>query len=351
MKKPRVIIADTDFSYIIPLYNKFVDEFFDKIDIEIIDNKDYFDELFSSPQKVDILIISEELFNDNLFRHNIEYIFLMTEQVREAQTAELKVNKIYKYTSIKDVFSQIVGKSASVLDIDDIKKEPQIVLIYSASGGCGKSTLALGLSACLAKNYQRVLYINASRIQIFQRMLENPSPITANEVYASLLKGGENVYSEIKHVIRKEGFNYLPPFKTSLISLDLPFSVFLDIAVGAKKSNEYDYIIVDADNTFDLDKANLLNASDKVLLIMSQHEASIYATNILITNISGINSDKYLFICSNFDKDKPNAIISSKIPPNFTISEYVEHIVHFDTLKCEDLIDVIGIQKVAYLLI
>ena len=59
MAKPRIVIVDSDINYIIPLQMKFVDEFFEKIDLEIITDPIYFNDLFSTPQKIDILIISE----------------------------------------------------------------------------------------------------------------------------------------------------------------------------------------------------------------------------------------------------------------------------------------------------
>ena len=36
MAKPRIIIADTDISYIVPLQLKFVEDFFEKVELEII---------------------------------------------------------------------------------------------------------------------------------------------------------------------------------------------------------------------------------------------------------------------------------------------------------------------------
>ena len=84
MAKPRIIIADTDISYIIPLQLKFVEEFFEKVEIEIITDKEYYNQLFSTPQKADILIVSEELYDVSLQRHNIGNIFLMTEQIGRA---------------------------------------------------------------------------------------------------------------------------------------------------------------------------------------------------------------------------------------------------------------------------
>ena len=50
MAKPRVIIADTDAGYIIPLQLKFAEDFFEKVDLEIITDTDCFESLFSTPQ-------------------------------------------------------------------------------------------------------------------------------------------------------------------------------------------------------------------------------------------------------------------------------------------------------------
>ena len=41
MEKPRIVIIDDDFSYIIPLQSKFVYEFLDDVEIEIITSEDY----------------------------------------------------------------------------------------------------------------------------------------------------------------------------------------------------------------------------------------------------------------------------------------------------------------------
>mgnify|MGYP002553463125 CR=1 FL=1 len=142
MPKARVIVADTDINYIIPLQLKFAEEFFDAIDLEIISDRSYFEELFASPQKADILVVSEELYDTSLQRHNISNIFLMTEQYEENQTAELNVNRIFKYTSIKEIFNEIIGKSASELKIQKENQKPKIVLVYSACGGTGKTTIA-----------------------------------------------------------------------------------------------------------------------------------------------------------------------------------------------------------------
>lgn len=352
MASPRIIIADRDINYIAPIQLKFIEEFFDKIQLEVITDEDYYDQYFSNPRNVDILIVSEDFYDRSLSRHNISHIFLMTEDQEEENTAELTVNKIYKYTSIKEIFNEITGKSSDVLNLFvENKKEPELLLVCSANGGSGKTTVAMGICGCLTKNYKRVLYINASYIHTFQRLIDNSAPISSSEVYSSLIKGEGAVYKDIKHVIRKENFFYLPPFKTSLLSLGIPYSLYTKIANEAKQSGDYDYVVVDTDAKYDEDIAELLNLSTKVIVVVNQNESSIYSTNILISNLNGVNSEKYFFVCNDFNKDQDNALISPDIKPGFIISEYVEHIEHFDKLKAKDLEKVSGIQKTAFLII
>ena len=352
MAKPRIIIADTDVNYIIPLQLKFVEDFFEMVDVEIITEEAYFEELFSTPQRADILIVSEELYSQAMQRHNISHIFVMNEQYEEDQTADLNVNHIFKYTSIKEIFNEITGKSADVLKIQqDGKQDTQVILFYSASGGVGKTTAAMGVCASLTKNYKRVLYINAARLQVFHHMLENPSAITAADVYAKLASADADVYTGIKHVIRKELFSYLPPFKAALMSLGLEYSIFEKIIASAKKSGEYDFIVVDADVTFDEHKAALFNVADKVMVVVKQTLASVLATNVLVSNINGAGADKYVFICNDFDKEEDNALISPNISLKFTVSDYIDHFRHYEGMKPDDLARESSIQRTAFLII
>lgn len=354
MAKPRVVIADTDAAYVVPLQLKMVEDYFDRLDLEIITSREYFDKLFSTPQNIDILIISDVLYSQSMQRHSIGHTFVMTEEYEEEATADLRVNRIFKYTSIKEIFNEIRSKSGAVLpDGDNIKKEPQIVLVYSATGGVGKTTVAMGLCACLIQNYKRVLYINASCLQTFQYKLENTSPITGADIYVKLGNAQDNIYNEIKHVLRKEAFTYLPPFKAALMSLMLKYSVFGKIALSAKRSNEYDFIVVDADSTFDEDKAQLMKIADKVLIVTEQTLGSVCATNVLVDNINGMSEDKFHFICNNFSKDADNALISPNVTLKFTANgnDYINHFPHYDQMKISEYAKDSGMQKVTFLVI
>lgn len=352
MAKPRIIIVDENEKYISSLQIKFVTDYFEKVDLEIITDRNYFEEFFSKPQNADILIIAENFYDSSLQKHNISNIFMMMETPDDGGTGELNVNRIYKYTSIKEIFNEIIGKSAEVLSAGGSeKKETQLVLVTSASGGVGKTTVGMGVAACLAKNYKRVLYINASRLQNFQYLLDNDNPILSQDVYSKLYNPTERVYQDIKHVVMKEVFSYLPSFKAGLMSVGLDYSIFEKIAISAKNSEEYDFIVIDAESTFDLYKTNLIDVSDKVIVVADQSLSSVYATNLLVSNISSANSDKYIFACNKFDKESYNALILPDVDVKFTVNEYINFDDELGQKKAKEFSDNQGIQRLAFLIV
>lgn len=350
MNRPRVVIVDADENYILPLQQKFAEKYYETIDLEIITDTAYFGEFFSSPQKIDLLIISEPLYSLELQRHDLTLVFVMTEQLEEAKTTEvdLTVNRLFKYSSIQDIFNSIVARSEGLLQAGAAsQKDCQLVLLYSAAGGTGKTTVALGLCGCLANNQKRVLYINAGYLQNFQRMLQDKRPILEPEVYAALALPDGRSYTAVGAVVRREAFSYLPPFKAPLVSLGLPYSIYADIAGSAKASGLYDYVVVDADSAFDEEKARLLNMADRVLVVTGGDSASMYATNILAGSINGVTSDKFVFVCNNLDSGHTPALD----PVQFTLNGYVAHHSNYDRIGFSELALDEGIQKIAYLLL
>lgn len=351
MARPRVIIADEDASYIVPLQFKFVTDFFNKIELEVITDRTYFDDYFSKPQNAEILIVSDELYDSSLQRHNIQNIFVMMEQYDEGGTGDLNVTQLFKYTSIKEIFNEITGKSAGALNIAAVeKKETQIILVTSAAGGVGKTTVAMGVAACLAQNYKRVLYINAARLQNFQYLFDNETPITSPDVYSKLVNPSEKIYEDIRHIIRKEHFNYLPAFKASLMSLGMKYSIYEKIAISTKVSMDYDFIIIDAESTFDENLTRLMDIASKVIVVTSQTLSGVHATNGFVANINGVGSEKYIFVCNKFKSEEYNALVSPDINTKYSVGEYIEK---YDDSKLtgETLMLKNEVKKVSFLII
>lgn len=350
MAKPRIVIADADYNYVIPLQIKFAEAFFDRIDLEIITQPEYLQQFLSTPQKAAILIISDALYSQQVQRHNFANIFVMVEDPTDLDSSETGVTKLPKYTSLKEIFNRITGKSADVLsDGEHSKKHTQIVVVCSAHGGAGKTTIATGIGICLAQSYKKVLYLNADKLQNFQSFLHDKTPITSGEIYSRLAGPAQNMFQDVQHAVRKESFYYLPPFKAALMSLGIQYKVFAILADSAKKTNQFDFIVIDANTGFDENLAMLLKIADKVIIVTENTRDSVFATNNFVSNVNGIGNEKYLYVCNKFQAETEK---KDTLPPKkYKINEYVRYFGDYDEMETADFAKDSGLQKTAFLLI
>ena len=350
MERPRIVIVDDDFSYIAPLQSKFIYEFKDSADIEIITEREYFNICFQQMQKIDVLIIAESFYMAELNKHEITNIFVMTEeQDISIEGVPDNVYILFKYTSVKGIFMDIVGISNLTIPAKEGNNEPQIIVVTSANGGTGKTTVALGLAAALSDMYKKVLYMEASRMQTFQFFMQDPSPITNQMTYSRLSNPGRNIYSEIKSEIRKEKFNYLPPIKAALMSFGIDYDVYEMAAKSAKESGDFDFIVIDADDNFDEAKAKMMNVCDHVMVVLEETGRSIFSVNRLASNINNSKSDKYMYICNKYKKVKKDS--KCKELYSFKVDEYIEFFEDYEDMDVEDFGRQDSIRKIAFLLI
>lgn len=343
MSKMRIIIADTEKKVVSALETKFLYELRDDVDLEVITDAEYFSAFFSKPQTADILVCGEELFAEDIKKHGIKKMFLLCEQAGTGGTEDLSIERVLKYSSPQAVMDQVLRGHGT-----QKKKEPVIVLVYSASGGAGKTTVALGVCANLAKSYKRVLYLSAERIHAFQGRLKDPNTLT-NQAVAGIAGAGERMFAEIRPLLRNEGFDYLPPFPVALSSAGLSFRLFEAIASAAKRSGEYDYVVVDTDTVFDGDKASLITKADRVVMVLRQTRQDVFAMNMLVRNMSCSDTAKYFFVCNDFDKDRENALVSQGNEAKFYVSEYLPHMDRVQNMTVGELGARPEVQKIAFL--
>lgn len=348
MSRPKIILADIDERYLSSLEVKFMEELGNEVDLEVITEEVYFCEYFSQARQADALVVGEELYSSELQRHNIGNIFVLVEKTEDtAPSAE--IIKIFKYSSTKEIYNQVMFSCSRMKKEDsNTVRDTTVVLVYSPQGGVGKTTLALGVSSYFTRSVKRVLYINAERVNTFQYYLNNDAPIP-NNLLPELAREDKSLLPRIKHVIRNEGFDYLPPFSAALSSLNISYNVYYKIIQEAKSSKEYDVIVVDTDSTFDNKKAALISAADKVIMVVDQTRKSVFSMNTIMRNMNCTDKDKYFFICNRFNPFQENAIVESDIKPAFMVNDYVGAIQK-NNIMMEDIVSNIDIQKISILL-
>jgi cellulose biosynthesis protein BcsQ len=358
MSKYTIVIADTDETYISPLEMKFAEELSAKVELEIITEEVYFNEYFASARNIDMLVISEDLYTSEIQKHDIKSIYVLVENSESAGAEEsadseirLAVKRVFKYSSISEIYAEITFDSLRNLPSSDSPVHGStVVMIYSAIGGAGKTTTALGLCACLANNFKRVLYIDAETLQTYFYYLKDKSPLSSS-VYSEFRPDNSDLFGRIKHYVRNEKFDYVPPFPSAIFGSDINLDSYNALITSAKASNEYDYIIVDTDSSLNEEKTKLLSLADKAVILVNQDKYSVIKTSALLGSVNLGDKDKYAFVCAKFHSDKPNETLDDGSKDSFVLSEYIEYIDQIDNCDLDGLSKNRGFQKLAYLLL
>ena len=341
MGKKRIILADTDYDYLALLEQKFAEELMDHAQLEIITDAEYFEGLFSKLQQIDILVVSENLYTDELKKHRIQQTFVLTEGKTERKINRSGVEFLFKYTSTNQIYNRV---------ITGVKppEKTKTLLVYSPIGGCGKTTIALGLCAGLSKQYKKVLYIDAEYMNTFQCYMNNPGYLP-EDAYQEWMSPSSDFYERIKKYIRSEDFDYIPPFAYALSVLGIGISAFQDLIESVKESGDYEYIIIDTDSVFYGAKAALMECADKIILLTGQDRISIHRVNVFMKNIKHSNMDKYIFICNQFDSQKENMLVSADSLFHYSIESYIPY--YNDQSECFPgmLSEKTDLQKITFL--
>lgn len=348
MNKPFVVLADLDANYLVPLEDKLTEELYDQIELEIITSKEYFDFFFSTPRKIDTLLISSSLFTQELMRHNVTDFFVLTEEPGDTQSTD-NVTRIFKYSSTKEIFNQVLYKNKEMLNVQFSNKETQVIVVTSGVGGSGKTTVSLALSESLAHSHKRVLYISTDIMQGFSYYLQNKGSLP-NDIVRVFNGSDDKLYAGVMPYLRNEGFTYLPPFSRSVLSIGLDGMIYNRFISAAKATKEYDYIIVDTELNLDETKAELIQNADKVLINVLQDSFATYKTESLVRNIDCRDTDKFIFVCNKFRRDADNEYITSQIGQQFIITEYVEEVPLHKIHSLQSFSELNGIKNLAYVL-
>ena len=128
---------------------------------------------FSKPKTIDLLIIDEKFYGSSIELHSIRKTLLLTEDEDAANKSVGNVLRLYKYTNIREIFSVINSREIGLSTNISSGNGTQVLLVTSAAGGVGKSTVALGLSMALEKDYKKVLYVDAEYFQTFFSLKSN----------------------------------------------------------------------------------------------------------------------------------------------------------------------------------
>ncbi len=344
MARPLVVLADPDYSYLMPMELKFLEELGDRADLEVITDEAYLGSYLSSPHDIEALLISESWFDERVALQNVATLLVLTEDRDTERTSNLAADYTFKYTSLNLIFNKVVSSCPRLRD-DETSGEAKVLLFYSPVGGAGTTTAAMAVASCLRGAYRRVLYLDAEYVQTFAWRLRG-ARTAPMEMVREMQRQTRDAYESVRGFIASDCFDYLPPLRASLTALGVEPSLYARIVESARVSGDYDYIVVDTDTALTPQKTELIGLADRVVVMLGQDEASRHKLSCFVANIDGLDADTYRFVCNRYDPDAPNALTSGEAPVE--LDGFVERDEAIERMDVLLLGEVPGFKRLAH---
>ncbi len=298
MNKVNITIVDADQTYIEPLIEYFVNKLGrEKLEITVITRAESLAQYLSTPRNIDIVLINRNMYTEQLLKHNIWNVFYLCET-----EAESSRGGIYKYIGADDIYEYVFRNLNTAIKTKlSAERKPNIILVYSPLGGCGKTTISLALAKVLASEGKEVLYISVDDIQNYDAVLGDETHMES-DFRDVILSSIELNKAQFSRYLNKNGFYYIRPVEGSLLTAGYRFEDFVRVAIMAKKSMLYDYIVFDASSTFSDNLCGFMRQADINLIIVRQDIMSVRKIDKFMSTVDYKGGNNFAFLCNMYDE-------------------------------------------------
>ena len=275
MQKTMAIL-DSDESYAIRFMEYFKRQKDFTFEMIAFTKKEYLDD-FKKSNKVDILILEEDLFDEETMKEDVESIYLLSEYREEMESLP---PKIYKFQAAQNVMSKILshdgGNGMERIDKKQ-EQESQIISIMALSKDSAKNAFAWSYALLLAEK-QNVLFIP---LEIF------PVPILASALTSNaccseflyyLKQGDSNLSQKLQTLIRRVGnLNYLAGLTHGLDLLSINKEDMLTWLKILKQKKQFHTIVFYVTDFFE-GAFTLIDQSERIVITQYQtsYESAVY---------------------------------------------------------------------------
>ena len=289
MTKINLVLADSDEQYL----NKLSDYFMERIntfDVCSFTTRESLIKYISNKQnKIDVIVFAEDLAVEAINETDISAKIFLSDGSFSNVTGFEIVNKYQKadklVNSILMIYAEKTGRMEAVLTGD---KQTKIIGLYSPVGGCGKTTMALALSAYLASIGKRVFYLNYEIINSTSEFLNTAPSGSLSDVLLALKTKGANVGLRVlanKYCESASNICFINPPESALEVNELTIPEQIKLIRELDMLGEFDAVIVDFDSGFNLHKLDLLDSCDVILMPFTTDMASLNKIRLLMNEL------------------------------------------------------------------
>lgn len=281
--KKSLIIADNDHIFVKSLEDYLFINHGDEFEIRTISSKEYLEKYFSTPRKVDILLLNPKFEFDKMKDQYINNILFISDNEEDSIRG---YDSIFRFGELNFICNKLRNIDSRSDEEFDYTKEininkvgtrtSKVITVYSPIGGVGKTTIAVSIAVDLALKGSNVLYLNLEDIASTHAYFEHKkTDINLSHIIDQLTFGGIALSQYINKSIvldSKTNISYINPadniFAIDQMSAD-DVKYFISILKELKK---FDYIVIDTSSTYNTLKKAIIDSSDNIIMPMEQSE-------------------------------------------------------------------------------
>ncbi|WP_054950900.1 AAA family ATPase [Numidum massiliense] len=340
MKKLSLVMADTDVSYV-ELVSGFVRASDDgmRFDLKSFSTKERLNEYLQSNSRLDILLVSPELLPDDLSAYEIGLTILLEDERLSQRVDEIPY--IFKYQPLNQLRSRLLSlyyeRFGKEMTFFGGEKRTSIVTVYAATGGAGKSTLALNMCKQWALQGKNVFYLNLELFNSTPLWFETEARKSSPQIlYYVKMAEREQIVSKIETLKRHDPYIKIDYFDFSMSAeemADLSEDEVELLISGLIETENYDFVVVDVDSSADGRVRAALRCADRVVWVLDNNVFSFAKTAYLLQKEDGlsrneIDSEKIVFALNRYT----GTIASELLKFRFKIDGYLPFVPEWQSI-------------------
>ncbi|GKX30629.1 chromosome partitioning protein ParA [Vallitalea longa] len=320
MVKLKIIIADNDKGYLNAV-SKYLASW-DETDFNVIsfNDKDLLED-YLKINKVDILLISPSLMNEDINLKNVQVTIMNTpDRIPENMLKYPFIDKYQSGDSIARELLSIFSKNSK--DEIIIKKNSvscEVIGVYSPVGGIGKTTVSLGIAKSYATSRISTLFISLEEMASYKGILDCNNNNNFSDLLYYIKQKNKNLMMKIeglKNVDVDTGLNYFSPLACYRDIYEISEDELVRLIEFIKCNSNYERVILDFDSNLSDKNIELMKTCDKVLLLTNIDRISITKLQGLYDNLKKLGIED---LNSNVKMIFNNNIMQKQILQGVTI--------------------------------
>ena len=265
-------------------------------------------ELFTKEHTIEILLISSKAMCEEILSMDIQKIMILSEGEMSGRYTDYP--SVYKYQSSESLVAEVMNFYASQeMDVMPmfLKRKAKILGVYSPIGRCGKTSFALALGECLAKE-QNVLYLNLEDFSGFGRLTERDDPADLTDLMYFIRQNRGNTIFKLNAIAQHFGnMSYIPPAFSAADLQEIGEDEWIRMLDEITSAGGYETVILDMGGTLE-ERMPLLSVCSKIY------------TPVLRGVVENAKLDHYKSLLKELERED---ILDKS---SFLMLPYVEHI-------------------------